>query len=532
MGTGLKNLVQWEIDERPSKRLLDRVDTLRRKVNGTISPTLRTKYAQFMTPSSIADFMASLFRVKKASVHVLDPGAGIGSLTAAFVTSMLERKQPPANIHITTYEIDPFLCEYLSETLDMCRQACKRIGITFTCDIHQEDFIAACSSQGIGGFFSEPLEQFDCVILNPPYSKINSQSETRRQLRRVGIETSNLYTAFLALSTRHLRPQGEMVSITPRSFCNGPYFLPFRQYFLGMMSLQRIHVFESRSDAFREDKVLQENIIMHAVKAYKHPDKVIISVSKDSTSRIQQHLVPYSSVINPKDHNLFINLILNDAGDKAARLMSSLPATLSELDLEVSTGRVVDFRAKEYLRSRPSHETVPLIYPAHFYQGRVSWPSKVLRKPNAIAMNSNTRDLLVPQGTYVLVKRFSAKEEKRRIVAAISNVKGFKFIGFENHLNYYHQHGKGIQYNLAVGLCVFLNSTVVDEYFRLFSGHTQVNSMDLRSLRYPSIEQLNELGKAAPDILNDQNCIDRIVNSVLSPVRFLTNDKEKERSLG
>jgi adenine-specific DNA-methyltransferase len=39
-------------------------------------------------------------------------------------------------------------------------------------------------------------------------------------------------------------------------------------------------------------------------------------------------------------------------------------------------------------------------------------------------------------------------------------------------------------------LAAFLNSTVLDVYFRQFNGHTQVNATDLRNLRYPSRSQL------------------------------------------
>lgn len=500
----------------PSNILIEKVDAIRRKVNGSINRSTRTKYAQFMTASLISKFMASLFHIKGSNIQLLDPGAGIGSLAAAFIAHMLERKKPPLNLHVTAYEIDAFLCEHLALTLNMCRQVCESIGINFTSDVRQEDFIAACSRQGTGNFFLEPLEQFDCVILNPPYSKIRTDSSTRRQLRQVGIETSNLYTAFLALAARHLRLGGELVSITPRSFCNGPYFLPFRRYFLGMMSLRRIHVFESRSDAFKEDNVLQENVIVYATKTQAHPNKVIISVSYDPATKIQRHYVPYANVVKQKDPNMFINLILNKKGDVAAHFMSQLPFTLRDLDLEVSTGRVVDFRAKEHLKNQPEIGTAPLIYPGHFHQGRIAWPSNVIRKPNAILVNNKTNDLLVPSGTYVLVKRFSAKEEKKRIAAAVFDLELQTPIGFENHLNYFHRHGKGIPINLAIGLCIFLNSTIVDNYFRLFSGHTQVNAADLRSLRYPSIDQLNKLSEAGSNnILSNQKAIDRVVSSIL-----------------
>ncbi|EAQ0782501.1 modification methylase, partial [Salmonella enterica] len=44
-------------------------------------------------------------------------------------------------------------------------------------------------------------------------------------------------------------------------------------------------------------------------------------------------------------------------------------------------------------------------------------------------------------------------------------------------------------------LTAYLNSSLVDAYFRQFNGHTQVNSSDLRILRYPSIDTLKNLGK-------------------------------------
>lgn len=114
--------------------------------------------------------------------------------------------------------------------------------------------------------------------MNPPYKKINTGSTHRVALRKAGIETSNLYTAFLFLAALRLRNGGEMVAIVPRSFCNGPYFKPFRQAFLSMMALRHIHIFERRNSAFKGDEVLQENIILHAVKGAS-PSEVTLTTS-------------------------------------------------------------------------------------------------------------------------------------------------------------------------------------------------------------------------------------------------------------
>ena len=64
-------------------------------------------------------------------------------------------------------------------------------------------------------------------------------------------------------------------------------------------------------------------------------------------------------------------------------------------------------------------------------------------------------------------RRFSAKEERRRVVAAIHDPARLPSspVGFENHLNYYHRDGRGLTLELARGLAAFLNSTLVDAYF-------------------------------------------------------------------
>ncbi|MGE0523027.1 MAG: hypothetical protein AB7O60_08320 [Variibacter sp.] len=87
-------------------------------------------------------------------------------------------------------------------------------------------------------------------------------------------------------------------------------------------------------------------------------------------------------------------------------------------------------------------------------------------------------------------------------------------VGFENHLNYFHANGAGLQRDLAMGLSVFLNSSAVDQFFRQFSGHTQVNATDLRNLHYPSVEQLVALGTHVGCIAHDQGEIDSLVNGL------------------
>jgi adenine-specific DNA-methyltransferase len=264
------------------------------------------------------------------------------------------------------------------------------------------------------------------------------------------------------------------------------------------MALRRIHLFKSRTHSFIEDEVLQENVILHVVKNKDTSSPVIISSSAGPEDKhITFREVDANRVILPNDSEYFIHIVPDEIGSQIADKMRSLKTTLSELGIDVSTGKIVEFRCKDLLDYKPSSDNVPLIYPANIVNGFISFPLQKNKKPSYFRLSPRSKSLLLPRGHYVLVKRFSTNEEKRRIVAGLYNSNTLKspWIGFENWVNYFHQNGRGLDLDLAKGLTLFLNSTIVDLFFRQFNGHTQVNATDLRNLRYPDLAELKFLGR-------------------------------------
>lgn len=497
--------------------LVDAVDYFRVEANRKLDAGRRAELGQYMTPSATARLMASIFEANRDQIRLLDAGAGVGSLTAALIAEICGREKRPTSIEATAYEIDSTMTGYLRSTLVKCRKACDMSGIRFESQVFQSDFIEDGARKLREEMFA-PIQRFNCAILNPPYKKINSDSEMRRTLREVGIETSNLYTGFLGIVLMLLEDGGELVAITPRSFCNGPYFKPFRKLLLDILTLRRIHVFESRQVAFQEDEVLQENVIFYGVKNGSKKEVIISSSSGPEDDFTSICEIPYEQLVTPNDPEYFIHIVPDKLGASIASHAGRLSWTLNQHEIDVSTGRVVDFRAKRLLRASPEADTVPLIYPLNFERGYVSWPKLDRKKAQALTLLPETEELLVPQGTYVLVKRFSSKEETRRIVAVVYDPTRIdaQNVGFENHLNYFHCGGKGLPAVLARGLAAFLNSTFVDLYFRQFSGHTQVNATDLRNLRYPTSTQLEMLGRKIGDRFPEQHQIDEYLEEVLS----------------
>ena len=262
-----------------------------------------------------------------------------------------------------------------------------------------------------------------------------------------------------------------------------------------VVALDRVHVFDSRSTVFADTGVLQENVIFAGTRGAA-PGVVELSVSRDHTDGVSTRAVAYEEVVFPNDPNRFIRLATDAEDTAVAEVVLSQPCSLTDLGVQVSTGRVVDFRSRHALSAVEQPDAVPLIYPGNLRDGSVVWPREI-RKPQWFhPADDKDRGMLLPEGWYTVVKRFSAKEERRRIVAAVwSPLDNPGEVAFENHLNVFHIGSHGMDADLARGIAVWLNSSVIDKFFRTFSGHTQVNATDLRTLRFPTADTLGDLGR-------------------------------------
>lgn len=464
---------------------LDQIEQRRQLVANGVQREHKSALGQFMTPMSIARFMANLLPVPKAGkVDILDPGAGIGSLSSAFLTRVLGAGRAGHDCTVTAYELDGALHAELERSLASFE------GVST--EIIGGDFIA----HAVDELFVN-RHSFSHAVLNPPYKKINSNSDHRGLLRSAGIETVNLYSGFAALALAMLKPGGHLVAIIPRSFCNGPYYRPFRELVLSEAAIRRIHIFEKRNTAFAGDEVLQENVIIHLEK---HGLQGEIEVSSSSNADFENVTVrrwKFNDLVRPGNAERFIHIPVS--GDiTEIGLPAFAQCSLSDLGIGVSTGPVVDFRLKEHLRKDRGQGAVPLLYPAHFVEYGTSWPKPEFKKHNAIALNSDTQKWMFPTGHYAVVRRFSAKEERRRVRASVltpSDTPKADWIGLENHLNVFHSKKASLKPDVAYGLVAYLNSTTVDTYFRCFNGHTQVNATDLKQLSYPNLATLRELGQ-------------------------------------
>lgn len=492
--------------------LLERAEEQRTVALQSLDLKTQVALGQYFTPYAAARLIASMPRIPvTGTLRVLDPGAGSGSLTAALLSRIIA-EAPDLKIELVAVEFDQEVAKSLSATLADCAAVAKMTGVDFQSRLVIGDYIEGAPDLG---------SDFDIVIMNPPYGKLAAQSHHRKLMSSRGVDTPNFYAAFMALGAANLADGGQLVAITPRSFANGAYFDSFRRFFLSRISLDRIHVFESRSTVFADTGVLQENIIISGTR-HGTKERVQLSASTGHEGSVTSRIAEYEEVVRSNDPHRFIRIPSSEGDREVVALMLQLPARLDDLGLTVSTGRVVDFRSRSQLADQStSISRSPMVYPANMKNGVILHPNDIGKAQHFSVLKTEDSKLLVPEGNYVLIKRFSAKEERRRIVAGtwIPARNGAGPIAMDNKLNYIHQSGKGLDLDLAAGLALWLNSTPVDMFFRTFSGHTQVNATDLRTMPFPSSEFLRQIGKEAGAALPAQDEIDRRVSAAFSPTR-------------
>jgi adenine-specific DNA-methyltransferase len=444
-------------------------------------------WGQYFTPPTLAAFAARMPTARRnGTVRVLDPGAGTGTLGLSLARALLERSDV-TRVELHCVESEP----HARAALESALAAAKReFAGRLRPRVHAHDFLdfATPAAPAIG-----PI---DIVIANPPYFKL-SPKDSR------GGDAPNIYARFMEVSAALLRAGGELCFIIPRSYASGPYFKRFRGRFHAIMQLERVHLFESRSAAFRSDDVLQENIVvLYSKRAACATDTVVISASAGLADLDARPSVscPAGALIS-RDAEQVLALPTSPEQVQLMQRMGMLPETLASLGLAISTGPVVPFRATRHLLESGDEQAsaVPLLWLAHVRAGKVTWPlERGFRKPEFISSGADPK-LLLPASNYVLLRRFSAKEEARRLTAAplLAGDMQHAWIGLENHLNFIHRPRGRLGVDEAKGLAALLNSRVLDDYFRIFSGNTQVSATEIRSLPLPSLAFIERLGRVA-----------------------------------
>lgn len=498
-----------------------------------VSKKDRKSKAQFFTTLSIAQYMSSLsdVAVGKENLNILDCGAGTGILTCSLIDKLIEEGFDGA-INVDLYENDEKVIGTLSKNMKLYTDKYKNL----TINIIQDNFILsnkeAWMNDGFEGIY-------DIVISNPPYKKLVKLSEESIAMSKVVHGQPNIYFLFMAMSIKLLKTGGEMIFITPRSFTSGAYFKAFRRYLLDNTVLTNIHIFNSRNNLFKGEEVLQETVITRAIKAFSgkvesnlfmivESPEICVTVDSEKEN-IKYDISLTISEDADFDHMQKIDVCCSDLITGCDNRFILLPSSLEEVEIlkklcrytdnlttlgfKLKTGKVVDFRAGEYL-TQEKDGAVPLFWPDNFIDNRITFVSNEDNFRYVIS-SVDSKSILQENKDYILVKRFTSKEESRRIQPALYNhvdFNDFDKIGVENHVNFIEKEKGYMSMEEQYGIFCYFNSTIVDKYYRIINGNTQVNATEFNAIPMPAIDVVIAMGK---DLLNSDDINTDTCNSII-----------------
>lgn len=486
---------------------------------------------QFFTPIEIATLMASFANSSYTSLRILDPGCGMTILTCALIEYLVANNNLQS-IELVAYETDNNIIPLSKKSIEYLKEWVQSKKIDFHYSLNTTDFVlenANCLSEN-GNLFSEKKEPFDIVISNPPYFKLPIDDKRAIAAKAVVNGHPNIYAIFMAISAKLLKENGELIFITPRSYASGSYFKLFREFFFKVIQIDNVHLFNSRKDTFTRDKVLQETVIIKGKRNEKNnPNhKVVVS----SSQGLKDILTPETKAFEQKvlielnSNEKILYLPTNDFEESIINIFKNWNGNLNKYNIQISTGPVVGFRSKGYFQDNYQNGTVflaPLFWLHNVKQMILEWPISKPDKGQYIRIENESKSILIPNKNYILLRRFSSKDDKSRLIAApyFCNFIKSEYIGVENKVNYIYRPKGHLDRNEVVGLCALLNSTLFDSFFRIFNGNVNVSATELREIPLPTLETIKEIGNSI--ILSNDFSVENTNKTVIAQFELSTS---------
>lgn len=458
---------------------------------------VRKALGAFYTPPALVDRLIEL--VARTGFdwtrgRVIDPACGGAAFLASVAPALVKRSShghPEAILEdiearLLGIEVDPFAAWLSMVLLDMSLgELSTRAGRPLRNLVVARDALRVNAKE---------LGAFDLIIGNPPYGRVTLGTEQRDRFKASLFGHANLYGVFTELAINLCRPGGIIAFVTPTSFLGGEYFKNLRRLLAAEAPLRRLDFVMDRDGMF--DGVLQETTLaVYKREAGSRPTKVQINVLRPGEGSEVVIVEPVGGVALGDDNGK--PWLLPRCAGQTGLLgkLNSMSYRLSDYGFGVSTGQLVWNRHKDQLRRSYEAGCLPIIW-AEAVNPDGKFHFQAARRFHLPYLKVRSgQDFLVNREPCILVQRTTAKEQKRRIVAAvIPNSFIAEYPGFivENHLNMVYSLAKRPRFALRT-VAALLNSAILDQAFRCINGSVAVSAYELNALPLPSPEQMGLL---------------------------------------
>ncbi len=481
---------------------------------------MRSRQGAYYTPPALCETlldMATEAGVDWSSATVLDPACGGGAFLSPVARRMAKslRDEESAKEVVESVqrrlrglELDPFAAwlaqVFVEATLDdVCHAAGMRLG----------PMVQVCDS-----LEQEPQSPgFDLVVGNPPYGRVVLSPELRKKFRRSLYGHANLYGVFADLALRFVRQGGTIAYVTPTSFLSGEYFKALRGLLGEEAPPLNVSFVVQRKGVFAG--VLQETLLA----TYKRGSRLqsgqvnLISPRRDG-SVASKTVGTFNLPIKP--HRPWLMPRTESQGAIVDRV-DEMSDRLADYGYKVSTGPLVWNRHKPRLRDQPGKGRFPLIWAESVRpEGVFSFQARK-RHHKPYFEPEEKEKWVVTSVPCVLLQRTTAKEQRRRLVAAelpVDFITEHGAVVIENHLNMIRPLNGKPKVMPAV-LAALLNCDVVDQIFRCINGSVAVSAYELESLPLPRLDMMEEFERMVADQASTET-LERAVSRLYGGVEY------------
>jgi adenine-specific DNA-methyltransferase len=456
----------------------------------------RSQLGAYYTPPPIANRLIEVTAEAGfdwSNGKIIDPACGGAAFLAPIASKICETQssKSPESIlkqietRVCGIEIDPFAA-WMSQVLleisviKISLRARRRLNSV----VIVGDALELCDSI---------QHNFDVVIGNPPYGRTSLSSKIRAKFSRSIYGHANLYGVFTDVGLRLLKPDGIIAYVTPTSFLGGQYFKALRSTLVKEGHPKIFEFIEERTGVF--DDVLQETMLAIYKKATSGRPAVKIRTlrPKQSGEPIAVEEVGEFN-IDQTEAPWFMPRTRQQASSFGRAL--KMRTTLRDYGIRILTGQLVWNRHKKQLKDKNGEGRFPLIW------AEAVTPSGEFRftadRKNHLPYFElkKKQEHLVTTEPCILVQRTTAKEQHRRLIAAVMTEdflrKYRNGVVIENHLNIIKTSGPLVEISLEA-LCALLNSNCLDQIFRCINGSVAVSAYELNALPLPDLNAFKVL---------------------------------------
>lgn len=445
--------------------------------------------SQYFTPISIANMMINAIDIEKIKdknkIKILEPSAGGGILIYEVVFFILKNTDI-SEIYLDAYELDYDLYLILKKNINLLKEYVNQeYNIKMVINLFNDNFIL---SKGYLWKKNISHNEYDLIVSNPPYKKINRSSEESLVLKDISYGQPNLYSLFMGLSVKLLKENGIYVVLSPRSYLSGMYNEKLRKYIFNESRLIHIHSFYNRG--FFQNA--NQEVIISAFVKDKEISGIDIFYNNDFKCNIQFKDLLYDSNKN----SLIVPRCYEDV--ELYKLMNRL-TTMDNIGIGISVGPVVQFREKLVTKELYNDNLVPLIVAKDIFNNSIFYYEREnIRKTHNKAISIESTNL-VKNSNYVLLQKVMAKDDNNSIVIAVLEKQYFryKYLGIDNNILYFHKKDKKnlMTKDECYGLFCYINSYIFQQYYLLINSTHTINVSDFENIRFPSMDILKKMGK-------------------------------------